>query len=254
MSFSLFSNPKSPTWKKLQTIFLTIGLLGLVACGSASNEPRNLAALPRTLVVSGRGIVNIPKTTSRVRLGVEIQGATSNKVQQEIAQRSSAVVALLKSNADVKKLETTGIRLNPVYSYKDNQQKLVGYNGSNIVSFQIAPEKLGTLLDEAIKAGATRIDGVTLVATDEEIATAQKDAIRLASKDAQTQAEAALESLSLKQQEIVNVQINGGNPSSVYETANFSAADLPVASKAPASPVIAGDQRVEAAVMLQIRY
>ncbi|WP_460207382.1 SIMPL domain-containing protein [Scytonema sp. NUACC21] len=231
-----------------------MSFLGLVACGSTPNEPRNLASLPRTLVVSGRGIVNTPKTTSRVRLGVEVQDVTSTKVQEEIRSRSSAVVTLLKSNQDVKKLETTGIRLNPTYSYKDNQQNIVGYNGSNIVSFEIAPDKLGTLLDEAIKAGATRIDGVTLVATDDAIASAQKEAISLASKDARNQAEAALGALSLQEREIVSVQINGGRSSPVSETGNFAAMDLQTASKAAATPVVAGEQRVEASVTLQIRY
>ncbi|KAF3891300.1 SIMPL domain-containing protein [Tolypothrix bouteillei VB521301_2] len=240
--------------KSFFILFLTFGLSGLVACGTTSYETRNLASLPRTLVVSGRGMVSTPKTTSRVRLGVEVQDITSTKVQQTTAQRSSTVVAFLKVNQDVKKLATTGISLNPTYSYKDNQQRIVGYKGSNIVSFEIAPEKLGTLLDEAIKAGATRIDGVTLVATDEAIASAQKKAISLASEDARSQAEAALGALSLKQQEIVSVQINGSRPSPMYQTANFSSMDTVAIAKTPDTPVVAGEQSVEASVTLQIRY
>jgi uncharacterized protein YggE len=45
------------------------------------------------------------------------------------------------------------------------------------VSFQIDTEKFGTLLDEAIQAGATRIDGISFVATDEAIAQAQQQAL-----------------------------------------------------------------------------
>ncbi|NJP09579.1 MAG: SIMPL domain-containing protein [Leptolyngbyaceae cyanobacterium RU_5_1] len=152
------------SWKPLQPVLLAVGLLGLAACQSTPVQVgQSLASLPQTLVVSGRGMVDIPKTTSRVSLGVEVQGKTSEEVQRTIAQKSSTVVKLLQSRKDVTKLETTGIGLNPRYSYKDGKQTIEGYSGTNVVRFQLAPDKIGKLLDEAIKAGATRIDGVTLV-------------------------------------------------------------------------------------------
>ncbi|WP_414567377.1 SIMPL domain-containing protein [Nostoc sp. CCY 9925] len=227
-------------------------LFGLVSCQAAQSrvEP-NISFQSQTLVVSGRGMVDIPKTNARVSLGVQVQGETSGLVQQELAKRSQAVVNLLKTRQDVTKLETTSITLNPRYNPKDGNQ-IIGYYATNLVRFQIAPEKLGTLLDEAIKTGATRIDGVTLVASDEAIATAQKRAIDAASKDARSQADAALSALQLKQQEIVSIQINGARPpipvametsNLIQKTADFSS-----------TPVVAGEQRIEAFVTLQVRY
>ncbi|MBW4575869.1 MAG: SIMPL domain-containing protein [Aphanothece sp. CMT-3BRIN-NPC111] len=242
---------------KLSGLPLVVSLLSLTACQSVPGqlETRNFGYVPRTLSASGRGIVNIPKTTSQVRLGVEVQGKTSANVQQQVAERSQAVVELLKSRSDVEKLETTGIRLNPNYSYKDGKQTITGYTGANTVSFKIEPKKTGSLLDEAVKAGATRIDGVTLVASDSAIADAQKQAIKEASEEANKQADAALSALNLQQREIIGIQINGANLPEPRQPM-MDTASIPSAQKAPSfvTPVIAGEQQVQASVTLQIRY
>ena len=111
--------------------------------------------LLRTLTVSGRGVETIPTTLTQVRLGVEAQGKTANQVQTEVARRSDAVVKLLKARG-VEKLQTTGISLNPIYSYTDNKQTLTGYGAANMVSFRLPTNQAGTLLDDAVKAGASR--------------------------------------------------------------------------------------------------
>lgn len=251
------SNSNAPIrWKILSA---SLGLLSLTGCQSVPTqlERGNFSYLPRIVTVSGRGIVDIPKTTSQVRLGVEVQGKTSGEVQQQVAERSAAVVKLLKSRSYVEKLETTGIRLNPNYTYKDGKQSISGYTGANTVSFRIEPQKTGSLLDEAVKAGATRIDGVTLVATDNAIASAQKQAISEASIDANKQADAALNALNLKQREIIGIQINGATPPQPEQpmALPYSSRDsLNSAQKIPATPVVAGEQRVQASVTLQIRY
>jgi uncharacterized protein len=206
----------------------------------------------RTLTVSGRGMESIPTTLSLVNLGVEIQGKTAQEVQEEAARRSAAVVALLKSR-NVEKLQTTGIRLNPVYSYTNNVQRITGYAASNTVSFRIATDKAGTLLDEAVKAGATQINGISFVATDEAIASAQKQALKEATQDAQAQAEAVFSSLGLKSKEVVSIQVNGASappPSPVLmRTEAFKAGNADVST-----PVVGGEQQVEASVTLQISY
>ncbi|HEY9750093.1 MAG TPA: SIMPL domain-containing protein, partial [Allocoleopsis sp.] len=205
--------------------------------------------LTRTLMVSGKGEVNIPTTLTQVQLGVEVQNQTAETAQQQVAQRSQAVVKLLQSR-QVEKLETTGIRLNPTYSYKDGEQTIKGYSGVNTVSFRIPTDKVGTLLDDAVKAGATRIDNVSFVASEEAIATAQQDAIREATAKAKAQVNAALGALDLQQKEIVNVQVMGANqmPQPMPMAAEFAQN-----AKVPTS-LIGGEQEIAAIVTLQVRY
>ncbi|MBW4505939.1 MAG: SIMPL domain-containing protein [Scytonematopsis contorta HA4267-MV1] len=206
----------------------------------------------RTLSVSGRGTESIPTTISRVSLGVEVQGKTAQEVQTEAARRSSSVVALLRSRG-VDKLQTTGINLNPIYSYSNNVQKINGYAATNTVSFRVAAERAGNIMDEAVKAGATRIDNVSFVASDDAIATAQQQALKKATQEAQRQADVVLNALGLKSKEVVGIQINNASaPPPIMPQAAFRSADKLEARAS--TPVVAGEQEVEASVTLQISY
>ena len=206
----------------------------------------------RTLTVSGRKVETIPTTLSQVNLGVEVQGKTAQEVQQEAARRSSSVVALLKSR-NVEKLQTTGIDLSPVYSNNNNVQRITGYSATNTVSFRIVTDRAGTIVDEAVKAGATKIDSINFIASDEAIAQAQKQALQEATQDAQQQAEAVLSKLGLKLKEVVSIQVNGANvppPQPVLHVPLVAK----VRTQDTSTPVIGGEQQVEASVTLQISY
>lgn len=236
-------------WKLWTALAVGVGILGIGLVHPAIAQEKML----RTVTVTGRGTESIPTTLTQVRLGVEAQGKTANEVQQEVARRSNSVVALLRSR-NVTKLETTGISLNPNYRYDNNVQTLVGYNASNIVSFRVETQKAGDLLDDAVKAGASRIDGVSFVAAESAIASAQKVALGEATRDAQAQADAVLSALGLTRKEVVSVQVNGAfapPPRPFNVTAKLAGAAM--ADAAP-SPVVGGEQQVEASVTLQISY
>ncbi len=207
----------------------------------------------RTLTVSGRGTEAIPTTIASVRLGVEAQGKTASEVQNAIAKRSNAVVAFLKSR-NVEKLETTGVNLNPTYSYENNKQVLTGYSGSNMVMFRTSNNAAGEIIDQAVKSGASRIDGISFVATDEAIAAAQKVALKRATKEAQAQAQAVLEALNFTQKDIIGIQVNNAvpRPQLMEVAGNLTLRSAKIA-EAP-SPVIGGEQTIDATVTLEISY
>lgn len=236
-------------WQQLSVLPIALGITSFSMMSPAFAQEK----LMRTLTVSGRGFEDIQTTLAQVRLGVEVQGKNANEVQQEVARKSNSVVTFLKSR-QVEKLETAGINLSPRYDYSNNRQTLVGYTGSNTVSFRTSNDRAGVILDEAVKAGATRIDSVSFVASDEAIATAQKQALRKATQDAQAQADAVFSALNLTRKEIVNVQINGAAPPTPVfrEAAVMQMRDAKV--MAAPSPVIGGEQRVEGSVTLQISY
>ncbi|HEY9828284.1 MAG TPA: SIMPL domain-containing protein [Stenomitos sp.] len=247
-----------PLWPLGAIAVFAIGYTGLTALApvaQAQERPVSLSSstqMLRTLTVTGQCTEKIPATLADVQLGVETQGKTAQQVQEEVARRSSAVVALLKSRG-VEKLQTTGINLNPQYSYTNNKQTLIGYQASNTVSFRIIATQAGTLMDDAVRAGASRIDNISFVASDAAIADAQKVALRKATQDAQSQANAVLESIGLKAREIVSIQLNGANtpPPMPYRMTMKAA---PMSADAASSPVEAGEQSVQASVTLQISY
>lgn len=236
--------PNSPNLLTALCLTLTLTFVSVPGLDGAAAQEQRL----RTLTVTGRGTESIPTTQTEVRLGVEVQGKTAAEVQQEAARRSSAVVELLRSR-QVAKLETTGITLRPNYSYENNQQRLTGYIATNTVSFRINTQSAGSLLDDAVAAGATRIDSVSFVAAQSAIESARKQALKAATQDAQAQADAVLSALNLKRGEILSIQVNGASaPPPVYR-------QLAAAPAAEATtPVVGGEQQIEASVTLQIGY
>ena len=207
-------------------------------------------AAMRTLTVTGQGEESVQTTKTQVELGVDVQGTDAAAVQQEVARRTAAVVELLRSRS-VEKLETTGIQLSPRYNYENGRQDVIGYTGSNTVCFRMPTESVGSLIDDAVNAGANQIRGVSFIADDEALEAARQQALRAAVEDAQAQAGVVLGSLNLRSQEIVSIQINGAAPPMpvpmprlAENAAQFDAS----------TPVIGGEQTVEARVTLQIRY
>ena len=190
----LNQNPKSKIQnpKSIVLALAIVGCLNFTALNPAMAETQNV----RSLTVTGQGVTRIATTLTQVQLGVEIQGKNAANVQQEVARRTAAIVDFLRSR-NVERLETTGINLQPNYDYSNRDRRLVGYIGSNTVSFRLKTEAVGAVLDEAVNKGATRIDGVSFTATDEAITAAQKDALRQATQDAQQQADAVLKSLKI---------------------------------------------------------
>ena len=247
MSINVVSNYRFSAQKIGKILSLSIFMGAIFMLPASAQEKEKLW---RTLTVTGRGVETISTTLSQVSLGVEIQGKTAEDVQKEAARKSSAVVALLKKR-NVEKLTTTGIRLNPVYSYSNNVQRITGYAASNTVSFRIPTNQAGTLLDESVKAGATQINGVSFIASDEAIASAQKQALKKATQDAQEQAETVLTTLGLAQKEIVSIQVNGASPP---PPPMLYRAEAKLVSADASTPIVAGEQEVQASVTLQISY
>nr|WP_318733811.1 SIMPL domain-containing protein [Roseofilum sp. Belize Diploria] len=244
----------SQGWGRWSILPLVLGVIGFSVLMGNLYTPKPVNAqeqqqLLQTLTVTGRGIERIPTTLTRVNLGVQVEGKTAQELQAQVARQSSAVVKLLQER-QVERLETTGIRLTPNYSYSDRTQRLIGYTATNTVSFRIETSKAGSLIDDAVQAGATRIDGISFIATDEALAAAQQVALRQATADAQQQAQTVLDALNLTSRGIVSIQINHASaPSPIQlDRGNFTRAE-----SAP-SPVIGGEQQVEASVTLNIRY
>lgn len=230
------------SWKVL--LPLAVGCLSLVSMKPALAD----APLTRVITVTGEGEESVATSQTQVQLGVEVQGETAEEVQEEVARRSASVVEFLRSR-NVSNLRTTGISLNPVYNYTDGNQRIVGYMATNTVQFRVPNEVAGTILDEAVRAGATRIDSVSFIASDEALEQARRQALREATQDAREQAEAVLDALGLSEQEILTIQVNNVSRPPVYPLARQA-----MAADAAPTPVIGGEQEVMANVTLQIRY
>jgi uncharacterized protein len=230
---------------------LRLTLPALLTLGLSS--PGWTAEQQRVLSVTGRGTTSISATLAQVSLGVEVSGKSSTTVQKEAANRAARVLQLLRLRK-VDKLQTSTVTLTPNYVNENNRQRVVGYTATNNVTFRTPTTEAGVTIDEAVKAGATRIDSVNSVPEDAAIERAQSQAIQLATKDAQRQALAALNSLGLQQKAIVGIQINDAARPTPIPVA-FDAISSRATAKAVApTQIVGGEQEVQANVTLQISY
>lgn len=218
---------------------------------SQSAIAQSMQLMPeRTLSVTGEGVRAIPTTLTQVSLGVTVDAKTAEAAQQQAAEQSTAVIEWVRSQ-NVEKLETTGISLSPQYDYTDNRQVLRGYQATNTISFRAPTESAGAIIDEAVRVGATRIDGVSFVAEDEAIAVARQQALEAAVEDAQAQADTVLTTLGLSRQEVVNISIGSLSappPGPVFAEARAVSAD------SASTPIVGQEQEITAQVTLYIRY
>jgi uncharacterized protein len=237
--------------KPALTLLLATGWIALATISPGIAQERKPS---RTITASGKGIVSIPTTLSQIRLAIEVQAKTPTSAQQDAARRSTRVVEYLKTQR-VDKLQTTGISLNPTYTYPPNgRPQITGYTATNSISFRVTTDRAGAILDAAVKTGATRIDGVSFVAADSAIASAQLQALKQATLDAQRQADAVLETLNLKRKEVIGIQIANTSTPVPIPMLNQATVARTADAPPPPTPIVGGEQQVEAAVTLDIGY
>ena len=199
--------------------------------------------------VTGTGEVTVPTTLAQVQLGVQVQEETATEVTEELAQLSTAVVDVLQ-DLGAQELQTTSIKLNPVLSFEDDTQRLTGFEGRNILEFQLPTEQAGAAIDAAITAGANIVQSISFTASETALQQARIEALGEAVTSAQTEAGVVLNSLDLVPGEIVNIDINAADiisPSPLLFGTRVEALDA-------TTPILGGPLTVQANVSLDIVY
>jgi hypothetical protein len=202
------------------------------------------------LTVTGQGIERTASSLADVSLGIEARATTATQAQSQVNQAAERLLKFLKAQA-VQNLQTSQLNLSPQYRYPDRSAPVQeGYAASYTVSFRVPLTQAGSLLDQAIRQGATRINGVTFAASEGAIAQARETALKSAIQDAQAQARVVLSALGFSPQTVVGIQING---SSIGGPRPFPMMRAN-ADQAASVPIEGGEQEIRASVTLQIQY
>lgn len=199
----------------------------------------------RVISTSGRGAVAIPVTHAQITVGIEIQGKDAATVQGTLAAQANTLVKWLEGQ-DIEELQTQGISLTPRY---DRRSTLTGYVGRTMLAFRAELDDSGSLIDGAVRNGATRINNIALTASPDAIRAAHREALKLAAQSAQDEADVVLAALGLTRKEVIGIQLQG-SPAPHMATRGA----MLEAGSAPPMPVVGGEQTVNAFVSLQIRY
>ena len=195
-------------------------------------------ASPQTnsIVVHGTGRVSMTPDMATVVIGVNTRAASAATAQAQAASQMTSVLASVRKHgipdADI---ATDNVSLAPVYDYNNGDQKLVGYQASQ--SIEVKDHKLGDtgqLIDDAVAAGATQIQNVSLSVADPSGAEAQ--ARTLAMNDAKAQAQALAQAAGVPLGEPITIV---GSSSPTPTPVPFAAA-APMGARDASTPISAG--------------
>ena len=223
---------------------------------SMANKPD----LPPLLTVQGRGEVRTPNTVASIQLGFEAAGPDEPAVREDVTKRSQAVTALLKER-QVERLETTAANIRPQFVYdqgspgkKPLPPKITGYIGEVAVNFRTPVTEAGRIISDAMSAGANSVSGMFTQPTDEARKEAEEQALTLAAKDAETQADALLKALNLAKVGIRSLDATGERPGPPMPMPRMMAAMAGEAAPLPELDVQGGETVISREITLQVEF
>lgn len=199
--------------------FALLALLALVvsACGPTTV---NQAApeTPRTLNVSGVGIVYLTPDIVYINIGVNTQRENAAEAVDVNKDQTNAVIQAIKDfGVDEKDIRTTNFSIwsNPQY---DPSGQITGtmYVVDNSVNVTVRDlEKLGDLLDAAVAAGANSIYSIQFDVEDKDAAT--KEARAKAVENAKTEAQELADVAGVTLAEIKDINYYESSPTPYFE-------------------------------------
>jgi hypothetical protein len=146
---------------------------------------------PPVIVTTGEGVVKQAPDRAWVSIAAESRARTAPEAQRLNTDAMTAVIEKIKASgiaADA--IQTTGYNLQPEFDYANGKQTLRGYVARNQVQVRVDTlAKTGDVIAASVATGATNVSGVRFDLKDRE--TVEREALRLAVRDARRRADAA---------------------------------------------------------------
>jgi uncharacterized protein len=165
-----------------------------------------------TIVVSGTGRVSVEPDVAELRLGVAVSRPSVEAARTAAAETMKAILdAVLAAGVASRDVRTTLLSVQPRYDYRDGKAPtLVGYDLSNIVEVTARDlGKLGAIVDGALSAGATSLDGLSFRLDDPR--EAERAARIAAVEEARSRAEVLAEAAAIEIHGVADI-VEGGPP------------------------------------------
>lgn len=190
---------------KFKLLFAVVLFMTLTKFALAIQPSENALSL-NTIATTGHAEVNLVQTIAIINLTITKTDSNAKAAQLAVRSEADNLVQKLKA-ANPLSLSTIGVSVNPVMSYKDSTSKIVGYTATYAVAVKVKIADAGKTMDLAMDNGVNVASSPQLSASDDAKNKAQLDAIKLATINAKTQAEASLSALGLKSSGIKQITI-----------------------------------------------
>lgn len=122
-----------------------------------------------TIIVSGTGRVAVDPDVADLRLGVAIARPTVEAARTAAAETMTAILAAVDGAGVARRdVRTTLLSVQPRYDYRDGKAPtLTDYDLANVVEVTVRDlASLGAVVDGALTAGATSLDGLSFRVDD----------------------------------------------------------------------------------------
>jgi uncharacterized protein len=204
---------------------------------------------PKTITVTGTATINVVPDKAQVNIGIESHGGTAQEAYELNEEQTAQVIAALQ-NVTVVEIKSSGFYIYPVYTqvhpltsdtclegsedcgglpYESGMTMCIaiypvppecqphnvitGYTATNniVVTVEVNSDNLaGVVIDKAVEAGATNVNGVTFFVSEENQEKLRDNLLAEASKNAKHKAEIVAEALG--------VEITGVQSANIYDT------------------------------------
>ncbi len=231
---------------------LTLGLLAAAIAGpggAVAQSESDSDIHVRTISVSGVGRVQAKPDIADVSIGVTKQGEDAGEAAQQAAEAMESVIAaLLDLGIAEKDIQTTSLNLNPTYDWEDNPPNIVGWEANNMVNVTVRDiDAVGDVVDAAIKAGATNMNGISFRVEDPT--EAEAEARTAAVEDARAKADQLADAAGVTISAVQSISESGAQmPPPIFFEREEAAFDSAGAS----TPVLPG--QVELSINVLIEY
>jgi uncharacterized protein YggE len=165
-----------------------------------------------TIVVSGTGRVAVDPDVADLRLGVAVSRPTVEAARSAAAEAMTAILAAVTAAGVAQRdVRTTLLSVQPRYDYRDGKPPtLVGYDLANVVEVTARDlAGLGAIVDGALSAGATSLDGLSFRVDDPR--EAERAARIAAVAEARSRAEVLAEAAGVAISGVADI-VEGGPP------------------------------------------
>jgi uncharacterized protein YggE len=203
------------------------------ATGMHAQQPSQPTPLT-SIRVHGQATISVVPDQAQFDIGVVTQATTPKAATDLNTKQSDALIHELKVALPSATINGINFSVNPNYLYpKEGAPTIAGYTASNTVRLQLNDiSRLQTVIDIAVKSGATSINRLTFTVRNEGAARGQS--LAAATHQAQAGAEALAGSLQLKIVRLITVE--EGQPVIVSAPREISFEKLQSTNLTPISP------------------
>ncbi|MCL7403989.1 MAG: SIMPL domain-containing protein [Thaumarchaeota archaeon] len=177
---------------------------------SSIKEESNLSYTKTTLTVVGYGLVRYNPDSLSVSFTMVGQGTSAEEALTRCSEKTVAVINLLKSlGISEEDMKTSYINVYPVYDWEAKPPRIIGYQAEYSLSVVVRDIQMaGKVIDNVVKAGADRINGVTFTLSSGKEDELKMEAIKAAVEDARAKANIIAKTLGLKILSIESISLS----------------------------------------------